>query len=70
MSNTISIRLPEDLANWLKETSEQTGITQGKIVREQLEKARRSDPSGRKFMHLAGAVDGSPDLSSRKGFNK
>jgi predicted DNA-binding protein len=40
MSHTISIRVSEELAAWLEDTAAKTGVSQGKIVREQLEKAR------------------------------
>ena len=68
MSNTLSVRLPEDLAEWLSDTAQKTGVPQGRIVREQLEKARTSQK--RPFLRLAGAVDGPRDLSSRKGFSR
>lgn len=68
MSDTITVRLPEEVALWLKELSQKTGIPQGRIVREQLEKARENDLSTKKFMRLAGTISGPSDLSSRKGF--
>jgi predicted DNA-binding protein len=68
MRSTISVRLPEDLAEWLQATAAQTGVSQGKIIREQLEKARRLED--RPFLRLAGKVTGPADLSSRKGFFK
>lgn len=67
MSNTITVRLDESLAQWLQETAEKTGVSQGKIVRDQLEKARIKSRKG-SFMRLAGAVKGPKDLSARKGF--
>jgi hypothetical protein len=68
MSNTISVRLPADLAEWLDTTSRRSGVSQGKIIREQLEKARAGEE--RPFLRLAGTIEGPPDLSSRKGFSK
>lgn len=70
MSNTLSVRLPEDLAAWLKETAECTGQTQGEVVRLQLTKARAV--TGEKpWMALAGKAKGLPrDLSTREGFGK
>ncbi|MBL8233727.1 MAG: ribbon-helix-helix protein, CopG family [Bryobacterales bacterium] len=68
MSNTITVRLPEDLAEWLDQASRKAGVPRGKIVREQLELARRSEH--RPFLHLAGSVKGAKDLSSRKGFSR
>ena len=69
MSNTLSVRLPEDLALWLKETAEQTGRTQGELVRLHLEKARASS-NEKPWMALAGSVEGPRDLSMREGFGK
>jgi predicted transcriptional regulator len=67
-SNTLTIRLPEDLAAWLRETARKTGVPQGRIVREELEKARKSER--RSFLRLAGAVAGPKDLSTRRGFSR
>jgi hypothetical protein len=66
MSNTITIRLPEDVAEWLNETSRKTGLPKGRIVRDQLDKARNAEK--RPFLRLAGVIAGPPDLSKRKGF--
>jgi hypothetical protein len=69
MGHTITVRLTRELAAWLEELAATTGVPQGKIVRDQLERARLS--SGRQpFMRLAGAVRGAKDLSSRKGFTR
>jgi predicted DNA-binding protein len=67
MSKTVTIRLSDDLASWLDEASKQSGIPKGRIVRDQLEKARKSTEAPQ-FMRLAGTVQGARDLSSRKGF--
>jgi hypothetical protein len=69
MSHTISIRLTKELAVWLEEMSAKTGMPQGKIIRDQLEKARAAQ-SGQSFLRLAGSVRGPKDLSSRKGFTR
>jgi hypothetical protein len=66
--NTLTVRLPKALADWLALTAARTGRTQGQIVREQLEKARSAET--RPFMRLAGTVDGPRDLSRRKGFSR
>jgi len=68
MSNTLTIRLPEDLAKWLDEASRKSGIPRGRIVKMQLERAQKEP--GRAFMRLAGSIDGPPDLSARKGFSR
>jgi Ribbon-helix-helix protein, copG family len=69
MSTTITVRVSEELAAWLEETATRSGVSQGKIVRDQLEKARASG-EGQSFLRLAGAVDGPKDLSRRKGFSR
>ena len=68
MGNTFTVRLPEDLAEWLDEAARKSGVSRGRIVRLELERARTQ--SKRPFMRLAGAVAGPADLSSRKGFSK
>jgi predicted DNA-binding protein len=68
MGNTITVRLPEDLAGWLEAASRKAGVPRGRIIREQLELARRREEQP--FLHLAGSVEGARDLSTRKGFAK
>ena len=68
MRNTLTIRLPDDLSEWLEETARRSGVSRGMIVRTELEKAK--DSGVRPFMRLAGSIDGAPDLSSRKGFSR
>lgn len=70
MGNTLlTLRVSEELAGWLAEVSRRTGIPVGKLIREQLEKARQEhkDPA---FMRYAGSLNGPRDLSSRKGFSR
>jgi len=69
MGHTLTIRLTEELLNWLKETSRKTGIPLGRLVRQQLETAR-SQGGQQRFLRHAGAITGGPpDVSSRKGFS-
>lgn len=68
MSNTVSIRLPDDLAQWLDQTARKTGVAKGRIIREELERARNSQEPA--FLRWAGAIDGPADLSQRKGFSR
>lgn len=69
MSQIVTIRLPDELAEWLEESAARSGVSQAQVVREQLEKARAS--AGQKlFMRLAGSLEGEPDLSQRKGFTR
>jgi len=69
MSHTITVRLGRELAEWLEESARRAGVPQGRIVREQLEKAR-SASRRQAFLRLAGTVRGPRDLSSRKGFSR
>lgn len=69
MGHTLTIRLPKELALWLEETAERTGVSQGQIVRQRLEELKAS-ADDRSFMRLAGSVEGPRDLSRRKGFSK
>jgi predicted transcriptional regulator len=68
MGNTLTVRLSEELAEWLSETARKTGVSRGRIVRTELEKARNS--SERPFLRLAGGIAGPADLSTRKGFSR
>ncbi|HLK18308.1 MAG TPA: hypothetical protein VKT81_05095 [Bryobacteraceae bacterium] len=68
MSRTLTIRLTTELADWLAEASERTGLPAGRIVRQQLERARAEDGKQR-FLRLAGKIRGPKDLSQRKGFS-
>lgn len=69
MSNTLTIRLPEEMLKWLKETSRVTGIPVGRLIRDQLEAAKEQSGKQR-FMRHAGTMNGPPDLSSRKGYSR
>jgi predicted DNA-binding ribbon-helix-helix protein len=68
MSHTITIRLNKELATWLEETAARSGVSQGQLVREQLEKAKAAG-ARQSFMRLAGAMRGPKDLSQRKGYS-
>jgi predicted DNA-binding protein len=69
MGNTITIRLPEELAEWLKSTARKTGLPVGRFVREELERAKR-EHGDKPFMRHCGSISGPADLSSRKGFSR
>jgi hypothetical protein len=63
----ITVRRGEELAAWLREAAARSGVSGGKLIRDQLEKTRgRGEAKG--FMRLAGTVSGPKDLSRRKGF--
>ena len=69
MSHTITVRLTPELATWLEDLAAKTGVPQGKIVRDQLERAK-ANGARQSFMRLAGVVRGAKDLSTRKGFSR
>ena len=69
MRQTITIRLGKELAAWLEHMAAKSGVSQGKLVRDQLEKARTNN-GAQVFMRLAGSVRGPKNLSKRKGFSR
>jgi hypothetical protein len=68
MSRTLTIRLTEEQAIWLKDTARKTGVAQGRLVRDHLDRARNAPKQS--FLKLLGTVSGPRDLSSRKGFSR
>jgi hypothetical protein len=68
MGHAITVRLTPELAAWLEQAAGKAGVPQGRLVREQLQRAMTEHPD-RPFMRLAGVVDGPRDLSARKGFS-
>jgi hypothetical protein len=69
MSDTITIRITEELSTWLKTTARKTGVPVGRLIREQLERAKQ-ETGNKPFLRHAGSISGPSDLSSRKGFAK
>ncbi len=67
MGHTLTVRLTEELAEWLAQTSRRTGLPAGRIIREQLEKAK-AEGGNQRFLRHAGKVSGPSNLSSRRGF--
>jgi len=70
MSRTLTIRITDKIAEWLKHTSRTSGIQVGRIVREQLQRAMTESERDKPFMKLIGIFAGPGDLSARKGFSK
>jgi len=70
MSHTLTIRLTDELLDWLKETSRVTGIPMGRLVREQIENAKANTGKQRFLRHLGAISGGDPNASSRKGFSR
>jgi len=69
MSNTLTVRLPEELLERLREESRRTGLPVGRVVRQSLEStlAEGSEPA---WMKYAGTITGPKNLSSRKGYSR
>jgi hypothetical protein len=64
LSNTLTVRLPEDLPEWLDRVAQETGTSRGAIIRMELEKSRKSP--GKPFLRLAGAIEGPANLRPAK----
>jgi len=70
MSNTLTIRLPEELLERLREKSRRTGLPMGRVVRQSLEAALETD-GNQAWRKFAGVIKGGPpDVSSHKGFSR
>jgi predicted DNA-binding protein len=70
MSNTLTIRLPEELLDRLRKKARRTGLPMGKVVRQSLE-ATLSREEKNPLLEYAGVIKGGPrDVSSRKGFSR
>jgi predicted DNA-binding protein len=68
MSHTVSIRIPESMNRRLEERAKRTGRTRSAVVKEALERSLEVEP--KPFMALAGSLDGTRNLSKRKGISK
>jgi predicted DNA-binding protein len=69
MSVTLTVRLPEEIAEWLKDSAKRTGMPVNRIVREHLERAKEQQ-SDKLYLRFAGRLKGLPrDLSTRKGYS-
>lgn len=70
MSNTLTVRLPEEMMARLRAKARKSGLPMSKMVRQSLEAALEPDinETWRKY---AGIIKGGPrDLSTRKGFSR
>jgi predicted transcriptional regulator len=70
MSNTLTVRLPEELLNRLREKARRTGLPMSRMVRQSLE-ASLNGGGNQAWRKFAGIIKGGPrDVSSRKGFSR
>ena len=74
MSNTLTIRLPEELLAQLRQRARRTGLPMGQLVRQALVTTLAEDsPAGgnQAWRKYVGIIKGGPrDLSTRKGFSR
>jgi len=70
MSNTLTVRLPDELLERLREKSRSTGLPVGRVVRQALETSLDGEEKSR-LLEFAGLIKGGPrDVSSRKGYSR
>jgi len=70
MSETLTVRLGEQLAQALREESRQTGLARGEIARQALEARLGSSAELRVMRRYFGVVRGPADLSSNKLYRR
>ena len=70
MGNTLTIRLPKELLDRLRQAARRTGLPVGRVVRESIETSlsKNEQPAWRKYVGMI--KGGPPDVSSRKGFSR
>jgi predicted DNA-binding protein len=70
MGNTITVRLPQELIDRLRQKSRRTGLPVGRVVRQAVESSLSREEKN-PLLEYAGVVKGGPrDISSRKGFSR
>jgi predicted DNA-binding protein len=70
MGNTITVRLPQELIDKLRQKSRRTGLPVGRVVRQAVENSLAKEEKN-PLLEFAGAIKGGPrDVSSRKGFSR
>jgi len=69
MSNAITVRLPEDLAEWLDQTARKTGVPKGRNRSRRTRKGPQLRTASVPAVGLARS-SGPEDLSTRKGFSR
>lgn len=70
MSNTLTVRLPEELLERVREVARRTGLPVGALVRDALETSLSREKEN-PLLKFAGVIKGGPrNVSSRKGFSR
>ena|SRR5437016_3442768 len=70
MSETLTIRLGEQLARALREEARQSGLPRGEIARQALEARLHSGTKLRTMRRFIGAARGPSDLSSNRQYRR
>jgi hypothetical protein len=74
MGNTLTIRLPEELLDRLREKARRTGLPVGRVVRQFVESGLSQDAHAKgnqAWRKYVGIIKGGPrDVSTRKGFSR
>jgi predicted transcriptional regulator len=74
MSNTLTVRLPDNLLERLREKARRTGLPMGSVVRQSLEISLAEVVPANKnqaWRNYVGIIKGGPrDVSTRKGFSR
>ena len=74
MSNTLTVRLPDDLLKRLRDKSRRSGLPVNQVVRQFVENGLSQDAPAEQnqaWRKYIGIIKGGPkDLSSRKGFSR
>jgi predicted DNA-binding protein len=70
MSETLTVRLGAELAQALRQESQQTGLPRGEIARQALELRLRGTKKLSVLARYSGIMSGPPDLSSNKAYRR
>jgi hypothetical protein len=74
MSNTLTVRLPEELLERLREKARSIGLPVGRVVRQFVESGLSQDgpaKGNQAWRKYVGIIKGGPrDVSTRKGFSR
>jgi len=74
MGNTLSVRLPQELLDRLRDKARRTGLPVGRVVRQFVESGLSQDApakSNQTWRKYVGIIKGGPrDVSTRKGFSR
>jgi predicted DNA-binding protein len=74
MSNTLTIRFPDELLERLREKSRRSGLPLGRVVRQFVENGLSAEPpaeASQAWRKYIGIIKGGPrNASSRKGFSR